>query len=131
MPNEITSKQLQRFGLTVGGLCLLIALWPAIVRGDGPRWWASAIAAGLLVAAALAPARLTWPYRGWTAVGDLLGWINTRIILGLVFYLVVTPIGLFRRCLGKDPMGRKWNPKLESYRVTRTPRPSSHLTRQY
>lgn len=131
MPKEITRKQLRHFGVTVGGIFLLIALWPAVVRAAGPRAWALAIAAGLLIPALLAPAGLLWLYKGWMALGDVLGRINTGIILGLIFYTIVTPIGLVRRCLGKDPMGRKLRPDLDSYRVTRKPRPGSHLTRQY
>jgi hypothetical protein len=64
-------------------------------------------------------------------VGHVLGWINTRIILGLVFYVVVTPMGIIRRMLGKDPMGRRTRPELDTYRVLREPRPGSHLTKQY
>jgi hypothetical protein len=59
-------------------------------------------------------------------------WVDhTRIILGFVFYFVVTPIGIVRRLLGKDPMGRRLRPDLESYRMPRNPRPASHLRRQY
>jgi hypothetical protein len=131
MPKEITTKQLRHFGLTLGSIFLLIGLWPAVVRGAGMRGWALALAAGLLIPAVLAPASLLWLYKGWMALGDVLGRINTGIILGLVFYTIVTPIGLIRRGLGKDPMGRKLRPDLDSYRVTRKPRPGSHLTRQY
>jgi hypothetical protein len=65
------------------------------------------------------------------ALGTVLGWINTRIILGAVFFLVVTPIGAVRRLLGKDPMGKKLKSDVDSYRVLRKPRSASHLTRQY
>jgi saxitoxin biosynthesis operon SxtJ-like protein len=61
----------------------------------------------------------------------VLGWINTRIILGVVFYFIVTPIGLIRRWLGKDSMGQHLRPDLASYRITRKPRTASHLTKQY
>jgi hypothetical protein len=63
-------------------------------------------------------------------LGHVLGWINTRIILGAVFYLIVTPIGLARRLMGKDPMGTK-RVDVESYRVLRKPRGPSHLKRQF
>jgi hypothetical protein len=65
------------------------------------------------------------------AIGHVLGWINTRIILGAVFYLVVTPIGMLRSWSGNDPMGRRWRPDLTTYRVSRKPRPPSHMLRQY
>jgi hypothetical protein len=131
MPSEITNKQLRSFGFTVGGIFALIALWPLIVRAEDPRWWAVVVAGCLLVPAVVFPKSLTWVYKGWMALGHVLGWINTRIILGFVFYFVVTPIGIVRRLLGKDPMGRRLRPDLESYRVPRNPRPASHLRRQY
>jgi hypothetical protein len=131
MENEVTPKQLRSFGFIVGGIFVLIGLWPFLVRGADPRWWAIALAAGLIIPAAIYPTSLAWPYRGWMLIGHLLGWINTRIILGFIFYVVVTPIGLYRRWLGKDPMGRQLRPDLDSYRVARSPRPSSHLTKQY
>jgi Saxitoxin biosynthesis operon protein SxtJ len=131
MPNEITSKQLRSFGFTVGGIFALIAVWPLIIRAEDPRWWAVVVAGCLLVPAAVFPKSLTWVYKGWMALGHVLGWINTRIILGFIFYFVVTPIGIVRRWLGKDPMGRRLRPDLDSYRLARTPRPPSHLTKQY
>ncbi len=131
MQNEVTPKQLRSFGFTVGGIFVLIGLWPLLLRAADPRWWAIVVAACLIIPAAIYPTSLAWPYRGWMLIGHLLGWINTRIILGFVFYLVVTPIGLYRRWLGKDPMGRQLRPDLDSYRVPRNSRPSSHLTKQY
>ncbi len=131
MKNEMTGSQLRSFGFTVGGIFALMALWPAVVRGQTPRWWALAAAGCLLVPAFIFPQALFWPHRGWTALGHVLGWINTRIILGLVFYVIVTPMGMVRRWLGKDPMGKRLRPDLESYRVLRQPRPPSHLKRQY
>jgi hypothetical protein len=129
--DEITSKQLRSFGFTVGGIFALIALWPIVVRAEDPRWWAMVVAGCLLVPAVVFPKSLVWVYKGWMAIGHVLGWINTRIILGMIFYVIVTPIGMIRRWLGKDPMGRQLRPDLDSYRIIRKPRPASHLTKQY
>ena len=131
MKEETTNQQLRSFGFTVGGIFALIAFWPLIIRGDEPRWWAAGAAGCLLLPAAVLPRSLTWIYKGWMLLGHVLGWINTRIILGFIFYVLVTPTGIVRRWLGKDPMGRRLRPDLDSYRVTRTPRPASHLTKQY
>jgi hypothetical protein len=89
------------------------------------------LAAFLLIPAIVFPKSLVWVHKGWMVLGHILGWINTRIILGSVFYMIVTPIGLFRRWLGKDPMGRQLRPDLKSYRILRNRRPASHLTKQY
>ena len=131
MQNEIASKQLRSFGLTVGGIFAGIGVWPLLIHSTEPRWWSFVIAAALFLPAAMYPSGLFWPHKGWMVLGHVMGWINTRIILGLVFFAVVTPIGIFRRVLGKDPMGRKLRTDLDSYRVIRKPRPASHLHRQY
>ncbi len=131
MQNKITNKQLRSFGLTVGGIFALIGLWPTVYHAMNPRWWAVAVAILLVFPAIVFPRSLFLVHKGWMAVGGVLGWINTRVILGIVFYIVVTPIGIVRRWLGKDPMGRQLRPELESYRLVRKPRPASHLTKQY
>ena len=131
MQNDITTKQLRSFGLTVGGIFALIGLWPFMIRNADIRWWAVVVAGFLISPALVYPKSLFWIYKGWMMLGHILGWINTRIIHGLVFYVLVTPTGFVRRLLGKDPMGRQISPELDSYRVIRKPRPASHLMRQY
>jgi len=131
MQNAITKKQLRSFGLVVGGVFSVIGFWPLLIRHEGFRWWAVVLAGGLIMPALLFPNSLFWPYKGWMMVGQVLGWINTRIILGVVFYGVVTPIGAVRRWLGKDSMGQRFRPDLNTYRVPRKTRPASHLKRQY
>ena len=131
MQNEIEKKQLRSFGLTVGGMFALIGFWPLFLRGEDVRWWAVILAGLLMVPALVFPRSLSWIYKWWMALGHIMGWINTRIILGVVFYLVVTPIGRIRRLLGKDPMGREIRSDLDSYRIIRKPRAASHLRQQY
>jgi Saxitoxin biosynthesis operon protein SxtJ len=131
MPNEITTKQLRSFGFTVGGIFALIGFWPLIVHGLNPRWWAVAMAGLLLLPAIVFPSSLSWIHKRWMALGHIMGWINTRIILGVVFYFVVTPIGMIRRLLGKDPMGKQIRSDVNSYRIIRNRRPAAHLKRQY
>jgi polyferredoxin len=131
METDVGDKQLRSFGLTVGAVFALIGIWPAVVRGGDPHIWAGVVSVLLILPALIWPATLLWLYKAWMALGNVLGWINTRIILGAVFYLVVTPIGAVRRLLGKDPMGKKLQSDVDSYRVMRKPRSASHLTRQY
>ena len=131
MKDEVTSKQLRSFGLIVGGIFAVIALWPLVWRGDGLRLWAVILAGLLAVPAVVFPMSLKLLYRGWMAIGEVLGWINTRIILGLVFYGVFTPFAMLMRMRGKDPMRRGWDPDLETYREVREPRAGSHMQRQF
>jgi hypothetical protein len=131
MKNEIDDKQLRSFGLLVGSIFALIGLWPMLIYRADPRWWSIVMAAVLLGVGAVYPQWLFRVYKVWMALGHVLGWVNTRIILGLIFYGLVTPIGFIRRLLGKDPMGKEFSPDVETYRIPCAPRPASHLKRQY
>lgn len=132
MQNGTERKKLRTFGLTVGGIFAAIGLWPMVVRGQDPRLWSLVLAGALLVPALLMPLSLKLPYRGWMALGQALGWINTKIILGLVFYGLFMPMGLIIRVFGRrDPMRRGFEANLTTYRIVRQPRPASHMTRQF
>jgi hypothetical protein len=127
--NEV--RQLRHFGYLVGGIFGLIGLWPVVWRHQNPRLWALALAVALVVPALVAPRILAPVYRVWMAAGEVLAWINTRILLGLVFYGIVTPIGLVMRLTGRDPMRRQLEPSGESYRIRCVPRPATHMMRQF
>ena len=131
MTTEHDPRALRKFGLLVGGIFCLIGAWPAIYRGQPARWWALAAGVFLIAPALLAPRVLAPVHRAWMLVGEILGWINTRILLGVVFYLVITPMGLIMRLLGKHTMRRGFEPDVESYRVVKRPRPGAHMTRQF
>jgi len=131
MQHEVTPKQLRSFGLLVGGIFAVIGLWPLIWRGEGLRLWAMIATAILVLPAVVYPMSLKLIYHGWMAAGEVLGWINTRIILSIIFYGVFTPVAIVMRMRGKDPMRRGWDPNLESYREVREPRPGTHMQRQF
>lgn len=125
-------KQLREFGLVTGAIVvgLFGLLLPWLFDRALPVWpWV--VAAVLWVWALLLPASLAPVYRGWLAFGHVLGWINTRIILGIMFYLLFLPVGLVIRLLGKDPMARKIDKSTETYRVTHARPKKDHVERPY
>lgn len=128
---QVAKAQLRSFGLIVGGVFLLIGVWPAVWRGVEIRAWAVVLAGLLLAPALVVPTVLRPVYTVWMAVGEVMGRINTKIILGLAFYIVVTPIGLVMRLMGHDPMRRRFDPQAASYRLPKEPRPASHLKRPF
>src|SRR5205809_267313 len=131
MKQQDEKKQLRHFGLVVGGIFGVIGFWPMVFRGEGPRLWALALAVALVLPAIALPRSLARVHRVWMVVGETLGWINTRILLSLVFYGIVTPMGIIIRHFGRDPMRRGFEPRVDTYRVPKPPRPASHMTRQF
>jgi len=85
----------------------------------------------LSVAGLAVPAILKYLYQGWMWVGHVMGWINTRIILSVLFYGIVTPMGLVMKLAGRDPMCRGFEPDAPTYRVIRNPRPASHMKNMF
>jgi Saxitoxin biosynthesis operon protein SxtJ len=77
--------------------------------------WPLALSSLLLLLAWLKPGWLYYPYRAWMTLGLVLGWINSRIILTLLFYLLITPLGLVLRALGKLQYQRSPKAQHDSY----------------
>ncbi len=126
-----SKKELRQFGLVVGGVFLGIGSWPWVWQETDPRLWALAIGAALGVLGVVSPNALKPVHKGWMAVGHVMGWINTRIILGFFFYVVLTPMGLIARLAGKDFMHMKLGASVDTYRVLRAPRVSTHFRQQF
>jgi len=124
-------KELRQFGLMVGGVFSVIGLWPMFLRGEPLRLWAVVLGSLLILLGSLVPTWLAPVHRGWMWVGHVLGWINTRIILGVIFYGLITPIGIVFRMLGKDTMRQSFSDTNSTYRVNRQPRPRSHMKFQF
>ncbi len=125
-------RELRRFGITTGGTLgfLFGLLLPWLLSHPFPIWpW---IAVGLLGGLALAtPIALRPLYGIWMRFGHLIATINTRLILGLIFYLIVTPIGLAMRLLGADPMRRQPAGDVTSYRVPSQAKSPHHMEKPF
>ena len=95
------------FGVSVGGVLLLIAailLWRhRITRAEV----LGGIGAVLLVLGLVAPALLKWPSKLWWRFSHALGYVNARILLTLLFSLILVPLSLIWKALGKDPLARR------------------------
>ena len=91
MQTEVTRKDLRSFGLLVGGVFAVIGFWPLIRRGEDYRTWALALAVLLIAPALVFPVALKPIHKVWMKLGHVLGWINTRILLGWSFLLWSRP----------------------------------------
>ncbi len=125
-------KELRNFGLVTGGVTPLVfgVLLPWLFNHDFPKWpWI--VGAVLIVWGLTLPLTLKPVYRVWMTIGHCLGWINTRIILAVMFYCIILPVGTVMRLLGKDPMGRKITRDQKSYRITSSDTDKTHVERPY
>jgi hypothetical protein len=119
------------FGVSVGAVLVLVAaflVWRERMTG---AVWTGGIGAVLLVLGLVAPALLKWPSALWWKLTMALGYVNARVILTIAFLLVLTPIALLWRLLGRDPLGKRreswpgWTPYPQRYADR------SHFTRMY
>jgi len=108
------------FGLVFACVFAVIAIWP-LFGGESVRIWAALTAAGFLFLALSLPRILRPLNLAWHKFGLLLHKIVTPLIMGLLFYLTVTPIALIMRALGKNPLRLKFDADAKSYWIERDP----------
>jgi hypothetical protein len=126
-------RELRKFGLVVGAVFLLLALW---FGWRGRTFYPVFLVPGLplVILGALLPQALKSVYRGWMTLALVLGLVVSSVVLTLFFYLVVTPVGLLARIVGKDFLNRKLRAEARSYWIAResgTPRDSGAYERQF
>lgn len=125
-------KELRQFGLIMAGmLTLMFGLVLPWLWSD--HWWTWPFpTAGLFALAALTlPAALEPIYHAWMKLALVLAWINSRVILGIAFFLVLMPIGLVFKVMGRDPMARRLGDAEEPYRRVKTPRGAEHYRKPF
>lgn len=110
MRNTISKKKLKEFGYLIGlGFPLIIGLIIPLIIGHNFRLWTIYISIISLIFAIFKPNLLFYPYYFWMKIGYILGWINSKLILGIVFLLVLQPIAIIMRIFGYDPLKSKMN----------------------
>ena len=124
---------LRKFGITTGAIivALFAFFFPWLLDMAAMPLWPWILAGLLWLPALLAPATLRPVYNTWMKIGHGIGWVNTRIILGLLFYVMVMPMGLVMRLFGKDPMNRKRDKSASSYRVQSISEEKDRLEKPY
>jgi hypothetical protein len=104
----------RKFGLIVGGACLLITVWRYFAHHQ-LMIWLLATGVLLILCAVIIPQILNPLRLLWDRIGHVLGIINTTIILFLLYFLIITPIGLIMRLLGKNNLDFKFNSCVPTY----------------
>lgn len=129
---DTSPRALRKSALGVAGVLLLIAaflLWRN--RGPSARLVLAGVAAVLVLAGTLAPARLRGPYLVWMTLALAIGWVMSRVVLTLVFVTVLTPLGLLARITGKRFLALRPDRTAASYWVRRERGTTGRYERMY
>ena len=117
---EVKVSSDRSFGIVFTLVFLAMGVW--VVSGGQSKGWLFFVSAALFFVVAIARPSILGPLnRAWAKFGLLLGQVFNPILLGVVFFLVVTPMAVIRRLLGKDSLHLKSKPDLESYCIDRSP----------
>lgn len=116
---QIQQKELRQFGFILSAVLFFFG-WRLFAKGI---WINSLIFFDLgilsLVFSLFIPLLLKFPHRALSFISKCIGWVNTRLILGLIYYVLFTPIAVLFRIIGKDFLDRLWDAKSRSYWIPR------------
>ncbi len=117
-------KDLRNFGLTFGVVAAVVATFLFYRGRTAPSQGFAVASLVFFITAFAAPGILRPAFGPWMKFAEILGYINTRLLLGLFYYVGVTPTGLLLRLAGKDPMTRTFKRKGEA---TYWSKPPAHI----
>ena len=132
--NRQKKKQLRQFGLMVGGVLVLIGLWKLYQgKHETARLILWSVGGLLIITSTIVPTLLTPIYWLWMKLAHLLGWVNTRLLLGIIFFVIITPMAVVMKVFGRDALNRKIDKNVDSYWIPRPPIASikEHCERQF
>lgn len=134
VPHVASRRDLRNFGFTFGVVAAIVAAFLLWRGRTGPGQGFAAASALFFAVGALVPGLLRPAFGPWMKFAEILGYINTRILLGVFYYVGMTPTGLLMRLAGKDPMTRTFKKKNETTYWTK-PAPhidgNRHFNRQF
>ena len=105
------------FGILFFIVFLIIAIWP-VLSSEAVRIWAAVISVVFLILGIINSKILTPLKKGWIKLGEILGRVIAPIVMGFIYFIIITPIGILMRLIGKDLLNTKFN-KDKSYWIKR------------
>jgi len=106
------------FGIVFFFVFVIVSLWP-LINENSLRVWSIFVAIIFLILGLMNSKLLTPLNILWFKFGKLLGFIIAPIVMGIVFFVVITPTGLIMKIIGKDLLNNKYNNKIKSYWINR------------
>lgn len=127
--NKIKISTNRNFGLIFFIIFLIVSFWP-LMHSEPIRIWAIFVSLFFLILGLTDSKILTPLNKLWFKFGIILGNVVSPIVMGLIFFLVVTPIGLFMKIIGKDFLNLKYDNKKKTYWIKRD-KPTGSMRRQF
>ena len=116
---EIRGSSDRSFGLVFAAVFALAAFLPLLRSPHQPRWWAAVLAVAFALIALLWPKRLALLNRLWLKFGLLLHAVVSPVVLALLFYGAIVPIGLLKRMFGNDSLRLQIDRAADTYWIIR------------
>lgn len=126
--SEIHAGSDREFGFVIAGVFAIISILP-LAGGGAIRFWAVAIAAAFFVTAIIRPKTLQPLNRIWFRFSLLLGAVLSPVVMGLVFFVVVTPTAIAMRLSGMDPLRLRFDKEANTYWIARSEESASNSMR--
>ncbi|MBD3224784.1 MAG: hypothetical protein GF313_08650 [Caldithrix sp.] len=111
----VSVKNIRYFALPVGFILLLLGVWLQFNTATLSAIFLLVIGLGLAFSGLMIPKRIVWLYKIWMTLALSLGWLISRLLMVLVFYAVLTPIGFILKLFGKRLMDHRFTDKADSY----------------
>lgn len=127
------SREARRFGIVLSIVLLVVGVVIPTIKKSPIHLWA-VYASGTVFTLSVFVTKAFVPiFKAWMKVAHLISKIISSIILGLFFYLIISPVGIVMKCFGRDPLSRKWKKDDNSYWIKRDPKLSDpkRIERQF
>jgi predicted membrane metal-binding protein len=118
--NDVKMGSERGFGFVFAAVFAIIGLWP-LIGGEPVRIWALGVAVAFVAVALIYPRALRPLNILWFRFGLLLYKITSPIVMAVMYYIAVVPVGLLMKVFAKDPLQRKFDPNAKSYWIDREP----------
>ena len=116
--SKIKINSNRSFGIVFFFVFVIVSLWP-LINENSLRVWSIFVSIIFLILGLMNSKLLTPLNILWFKFGKLLGFIIAPIVMGIVFFIVITPTGLIMKIIGKDLLNNKYNNKIKSYWINR------------
>ena len=117
MNENINKKQLIEFGILLGiGFPFFIGWLIPFFHGNDFKIWSLFIGLPFVLISFIKPSLLRIFYKKWIKLGNILGFLNSHVILGFIFFFVLLPISIFMKILGHDPLNKSFS-AIKTYKV--------------